>query len=122
MNPTQLNIGKDVSNSASYAIPFSNLIYNVTLLANTAQYLAIPGEVDTAIFSYGSGGDVFISFNGPAILPSDTFTPLPQELNPQARDLLNVPIIGGGRFLSAICPNDNYLTVAFYNRNGFSSL
>lgn len=119
---TQLNIGKDVSASACYTIPFSNLSYSVTLVGNTVEYLTIPGGVDTAIFSYGSAGDVFISFDGAAVIPSSTFTLLPQELNPQARDLLSVPLSGESRVLSAICAQDNYLTVSFYNRVGFSYL
>jgi len=110
-NSTQFSAQKDVSGSAVYAPPVSQYIANVVLSAGVASDIIIPPQTQIAVFSYGSGGDVWVDFKDTAILPTtSTFSFGSLILNPSARYTAQTGITK----LSLICPNVNYVSIEFF--------
>lgn len=107
---TVLDLGRDSNGEVTYELPISDSIANALLAANTAISLTIPTNMTRAFFSFSTGTDVYVRFDGsPATLPVGGFSFTKQELNPVARYGLT-----SGSTLSFICPTTAYVEVSFF--------
>lgn len=114
---TPLILTRDINGYVAYGLPFitdNDYQYNMVIAANTVTTVTVPG-VSTqrfeAIFSFGSGVEVFVSnVASPTIaLPTSTPTQTLAQQNPVARN------VAGASTLQFISANDDaYITVSFY--------
>ena len=106
---TRLFIGKDLNGTVTDRINASDTSYAFTTSAGVATSITVPPNTDTVYFSYGAAGNVWVSLNGTATLPTSTPTLSSSELNPVCR------YVTYGMTISIICSVINEVQVAFYN-------
>lgn len=106
---TPLNIGKDINGAICDTIGVAADKRAATLTANTAQSVIVPPNVNSAFFSFGSSGDVWVSIDSTASLPGGIFSPTNSELNPKSRYVLP------GQNISCVCSVTNAVQISFYN-------
>jgi hypothetical protein len=108
---TPLNFKKDTNGFNSYAPSFTNLNYQVTLSASSAQSLTVPitNNYFVAVFQVTPGSEVWIANGVTATLPSGTFGQTSSQMNPGAR------YVKAGDVLSFITSNTTAdVGVSFY--------
>lgn len=104
----RLVVLKDINGNVFYGLPFSNNKYRTTLSAGVAQSVTVPGDAEVAIFSYGTGGDVYVDPTTTATLPGGAFASTTADLNPVARQ------VTGNSTLSCISATTCDVHIAFY--------
>ncbi len=107
-NPIFL-LGKDANSNVTYQIPFTPIGYATNLAAGVEQHFTVPTNVNMAIFSYGTGTDVWVDGSTTAVLPGSSFAASTADLNPVARPVY------AGEVLSFICGTAAAVKVSLYN-------
>lgn len=83
MNTTKLNIIRDIGGIPSYTLQQSTLIYTGKLTAHVAQSVVAPTDALSYMVRIGAsnGGDIFVSVNGAAVMPTGAPSTSTTELN-----------------------------------------
>jgi hypothetical protein len=95
---TRYNLTRDLSGYNGFGLAMSDLNYNTTLAASTAQNFDVPEDYQTwiAIFSYEPGSSVWVAVNDTAEVAGASFAVSNSQLNPTAR------LVQGGDNISCI--------------------
>lgn len=124
--PTNYIINNGIKGVNAFGAPFSTLIYNTTLAADTEATLTIPGgsalgniNASTnpqylAIFSYSADSTVYVANNATAAVPAgDTLEVATSIINPSAR------LVKAGDILSIISEDTPSISIElFYLQEG----
>jgi hypothetical protein len=124
--PTLYNINNGIKGVNAFGAPFSAIVYNTTLAANTEATVTIPGgsalgniNASTnpqylAVFSYSSGATVFVANNDTAAVPAgDSLAAATSIINPSAR------LVKAGDVLSIISAGTPSVSIElFYLQEG----
>ena len=111
---TKLVLGKDSNGNVTFVIPFPDngtapILGQRTMLApSVAQSVTVPLNVNVAIFSYGSGTDIWVDPVNAATLPGVAFATTTAELNPVGR------FVTPGTTLSVISEAAAEVKISFY--------
>lgn len=106
---TRFLLGKDINGNVTYSYPFSETGAQVILSPDTPQSYTVPENVNSVVFSFSKGSDVYVNPNGTATLPGGAFTATIQDLNPVVRPVLP------GQQLSFISATTAGVTLSFFN-------
>lgn len=91
MTMTRFIMTRDINGYNGFGVPFSDIKYSTTLVANTEQNFTIPSTGEAtypnvlAVFSSVPGSTIWVALNDTAVLPGVSFTQTTSELNPAAR-------------------------------------
>lgn len=107
---TRFLLGKDINGSITYDYPFSDTGAQVILSSNTPQSYVVPANVNTVVFSFSKGADVYVNPQGTAQLPGGAFAATFQELNPVKRPVY------AGQTLSFISATAAGVTLSFFKQ------
>jgi hypothetical protein len=99
---------RDSAGECVYGYPFSDVGAQVILSPNTPQSYTVPQNVDTVVFSFSKGSDVYVNPVATAGLPGGAFAATLQDLNPVLR-----PVVPG-QTLSFISATNAGVTLSFF--------
>jgi len=106
---TPFVLEKDINGNVTYRTPISDIMMRVELDPNIPQSVTVPPNCTSALFSYSSGGDVWVDYENTATLPSGTFEETTSELTPLGKYGLEP-----GQTISCICATNAYVHVSFW--------